>query len=85
MDITEQIYQLVKQWGRALNPSQASTALRQIAQISGCLPNPTQNFTEQEDKKVIRWLQENHPNAYLWAITQRSMGHPAIVWGAVSK
>ena len=85
MDITDQIYQLVKQWGRALDPSQASTALRQIAKISGCIPNTPQHFTEQEDKKVIRWLQENHPNAYLWAITQRCMGHPAIVWGAVSK
>ena len=85
MDITDQIYQLVKQWGRALDSSQASTALLQIAKVSGCISNIPSHFTEQEDQKVIRWLQENHPNAYLWAITQRSMGHPAIVWGAVSK
>jgi|SRR6478672_2136522 len=82
MNTTEQIYQLVEQWCQTLNPSQSSEALRQIALITGCLPQVSKPLTENETKCVMQWLQENHPNAYLWAMSQRWVGHPAIVWGS---
>lgn len=82
MDITEHIYQLVEQWCYAIDPSKASEALRQIAIITGCIPQVPRQLTEQQNKFVVQWLQENHPNIYLWAVSQRWIGHPAMVWGA---
>jgi|GEM_PF-3575373 len=81
-DKTEHIYQLVEQWCQTLDSYQASEALRQIAIITGCLPQVSRYLTEQESRCVVQWLQENHPNAYLWAMSQRWVGHPAIIWGS---
>ncbi|HEY9875802.1 MAG TPA: hypothetical protein V6D12_20390 [Candidatus Obscuribacterales bacterium] len=82
MDTTKQIYELVKQWCDNVDSSQGSEALRQIATITGCIPQIPVQWTEHEGKCVVRWLQKNHPNAYLWAMSQRWVGHPAIVWGS---
>jgi hypothetical protein len=78
---TEQIYKLVGQWCQALDPSRASEALRQIAIISDCIPQIPNQLTEQDNQCVVQWLQENHPNAYLWARSQQWIGHPAMIWG----
>lgn len=86
MNSTEQIYTLVKQWCQALDSSKESEALRQIALISDCnciAPAPNQ-LTEQDNQCVIQWLQENHPNVYLWAKSQQCIGHPAMIWGTES-
>ena len=81
MSTTEQIYKLVGQWCQALDPSRASEALRQIAIISDCIPQIPNQLTEQDNQCVVQWLQENHPNAYLWARSQQWIGHPAMIWG----
>jgi hypothetical protein len=81
VDTTEQIYQLMKQWCFAGNQSQACATLRQIAVIAGCFPEVPEQLTDKQLKYVMRWIQENHPNAYLWAMGQRCVGHPAAVWG----
>lgn len=82
MNSPEQIYKLVEQWSHALDASKANEALRQIAIITRCIPQVPNQLTEQDNKCVVRWLQENHPTAYLWAMSQRSIGHPAMIWGA---
>lgn len=84
MDTTEQIYRLVGQWCNSLDPYKASEALHQIAIITGCIPQPPKQWTEEEGKHVLGWLQEHHPNAYLWAMSQSWIGHPAIIWGTES-
>lgn len=81
MDTTEQIYELVRQWCFARNSLKASEALRKIALIGGCIPDIPEYLNEKQTKLVVQWLQENHPNAYLWAISQLWVGHPATVWG----
>ncbi|MGB5959347.1 MAG: hypothetical protein WBG73_01710 [Coleofasciculaceae cyanobacterium] len=83
VNTTEQIYKLVKQWCQALDSSKESEALHQIALISNCdcIPQVRGQFTEQDNQCVVQWLQENHPNAYLWAKSQQWIGHPAMVWG----
>jgi hypothetical protein len=82
MDATdEQIYPLVKQWCMTGDPSKASEVLRQIALVTNCLPQMPKQLTEEQQRCVLRWLESNHPNAYLWAISQRCVGHPATVWG----
>lgn len=78
---TEQIYKLVKQWCQALDSSKESEALRQIALISDCIPQVPGQLTEEDNQCVVQWLQENHPNAYLWARSQQWIGHPAMIWG----
>lgn len=83
MDSTEQIYQLVEQWCHALDPWNANAALRQIAVLTGCLSHVSQPLSEEEGKYILRWLKDHHPNAYLWAMSQHSIGHPAMVWGTV--
>ncbi len=77
----EQIYRLVKQWCSANEQSKASEALRQIALITGCLQEVPSQLNEKQQKYVIGWLKSTHPNTYLWAVGQRCVGHPAIVWG----
>lgn len=77
----EQIYPLVKQWSTAGNQLIASEALRQIAIATNCLPQVPKQLTEEQQKYVLRWLELNYPNAYLWAISQRCVSHPAAVWG----
>lgn len=84
MNSTEQIYKLVEQWSHALDTSKASEVLRQIAILTRCIPQVPNQLTEQDNKYVVRWLQENHPTAYLWAMSQHSIGHPAMIWGAKS-
>lgn len=81
MDTTEQVYQLIKQWCLASDRDRAGATLRQIALITKCLPEVPEQLTDKQLKYVVRWIQENHPNAYLWAIGQRCVGHPAAVWG----
>lgn len=81
MNTTEQIYKLVTQWCQALDSSRQSEALRQIALISDCIPQVPSKLTEQDNQCVVQWLQENHPNAYLWARSQQWIGHPAMIWG----
>ena len=56
-------------------------ALRQIAIITGCIPDVPEQLNDKQSSIVIKWLQENHPNTYLWAIAQLCVGHPATVWG----
>lgn len=81
MDATDkQIYSLVEQWCAARDRSSVSEALRQIALVANCLPQVPKQLTEEQQKCVFRWLESNHPNAYLWAISQRCVGHPATVW-----
>lgn len=82
MSTTEQIYKLVRQWCQAIDASRANEALRKIALISECIPQIPNQLTEQDNQLVMQWLQENHPNAYLWAKSQQWIGHPAIIWGA---
>ncbi|MBE9168234.1 hypothetical protein IQ238_12155 [Pleurocapsales cyanobacterium LEGE 06147] len=82
VDTTEQIYRLIEQWSRAFDSIKASEALRQIAITSGCIPQSTKQLSEQENQRVMRWLQQNYPHAYLWAMSQRWVGHPAMVWGS---
>lgn len=77
----EQIYPLVKQWTTASNQPTASEALRQIAIATNCLLQVPKQLTEDQQKYVLRWLELNYPNAYLWAISQRCVSHPAGVWG----
>lgn len=81
VDTTKQIYQLIEQWCLAGDRSQARATLRQIAIVSECLPEVPAQLTDKQLKYVVRWIQENHPNAYLWAMGQRCVGHPAAVWG----
>ena len=81
MDTTEQIYPLVRQWCFAYNSHRASEALRKIAIISGCITDVPEYLNDKQSKIVVQWLQQNHPNAYLWAISQLCVGHPATVWG----
>jgi hypothetical protein len=81
VDISEQIFELVKQWSAALDQPIKREALRQIAMTTGCIPQLPEQWTDQQDGCVIQWLKENHPNAYLWAISQNCVGHPAMVWG----
>lgn len=83
VDQTETIYQLVKQWCRAIAPNHANEALRQIAIEAGCVLEGSQPLSEQHNQWVWQWLQEQHPNTYLWAMSQRSIRHPAMVWGTV--
>lgn len=77
----EQVYPLVKQWCTAGDQSNASKALRQIAIVTNCLPEVPKQLTEEQQRCVLRWLESNYPNAYLWAISQRCVSHPAGVWG----
>lgn len=79
--IDEQIYPLVKQWCDADNQSSANEALRQIAIITGCMQKVPNQLTEPQKRCVLQRLESNYPNAYLWAISQRCVGHPAMVWG----
>lgn len=81
MNTTEQIYQLVRQWCFARDERRASEALRQIAIVTGCISEIPEYLNEKQSKFVVGWLQKNHPNAYLWAISQFWVGHPATVWG----
>jgi hypothetical protein len=81
VDTGESIYVLVKQWCSALDPLMARESLRQIATLSGCIAKIPDQWTEKQDKYVMQWLQERYPNVYLWAISQRCVGHPAMVWG----
>ncbi len=81
VNTTEKIYELVRQWCFARDQRRASEALRQIAIITGCIPDLPEYLNEKQGKVVVKWLQENHPNAYLWAISQFCVGHPATVWG----
>ena len=82
MNNTEQIYQLVRQWCFARDQRKASEVLRQIAIVSECIPNVPDYLNDKQSLVVVQWLQQNHPNAYLWAISQSCVGHPATVWGA---
>lgn len=80
----KQIYLLVKQWCDAPNQSSANKALRTIAIVAGCLPKvPEAQLDQREQRCVLRWLESNYPHIYLWAISQRCVGHPATVWGLV--
>lgn len=83
MDTTEPIYQLVKQWCYALDQGKGkgSEALRQIAITTGCISDVPNQLTQKQEEYVVGWLQENYPNAYLWAIAKLSVGHPATIWG----
>lgn len=81
MEPTQQIYRLVKQWCSALERAEASAALRQIALITNCIPRMSEQLTAEQERNVIQWLQENYPNAYLWAMSQLWLGHPASLWG----
>lgn len=77
MDATERIYQLVKQWSVDSDWEQSNLALCEIALLAGCTATEA-----NEDRYVcaIAWLQKNYPNAYLWALGQRCIGHPAAIW-----
>lgn len=81
VDTTKEIYELVRQWCFARDQRRANEALRQIAIITGCIPEVPEYLNEKQGKVVVKWLQENHPNIYLWAISQFCVGHPATVWG----
>ena len=85
MDTTEQIYRLIEQWSRAFDSKGASEALRQIAITTGCIPQAPKQLSEQDNQRVMCWLQQNYPHAYLWAMSQRWVGHPAMVWGSASE
>lgn len=82
MDINEQIFNLVQQWGYARDKAQADAALRRIASLTGCARLTSDPLTEEQVNSVMQWLQENYPTAYLWALGKQWAGHPAIVWGA---
>lgn len=84
MDRTEQIYRLVKKWCRARDPLNADAALRQLAILTGCLPNVPNQLSEQDHQQVLQWLQQHYPHAYLWVMSQQCIGHPAMVWGTAS-
>lgn len=81
MDTTEQVYDLIKQWCNACDQHRANEALRQIAIVTECLADIPERLNEKQSKSVVQWLQINYPNAYLWAISQHWVGHPATVWG----
>ncbi len=81
MDTTEQIYDLVKQWCFALDQRRANAALRQIAIATGCILDVPEQLNEKQSQFVLLWLQKNHPNTYLWAMSQFCVGHPAVIWG----
>jgi hypothetical protein len=85
VDTTEQVYRLIEQWSRAFDSTKASEALRQIAITTGCIPQAPKHLSEQENQRVMRWLEQNYPHAYLWAMSQRWVGHPAMVWGSASE
>jgi hypothetical protein len=85
VDQTETIYQLVKQWCRAVVPAHANEALQQIAILAGGSSNVSEQLSDQDSQWVLQWLKEHHPNAYLWTMSQRSIGHPAMVWGTVNR
>ena len=78
---SEQIDQLVKQWGAARDPVNADIMLRQIALIMGFTRHVTPQLTNLESRRVLQWLQDYYPYAYLLALSQRSVGHPAMIWG----
>lgn len=81
VETEKRIYPLLKRWSTASDQLTASEALRQIAIATNCLPQTSKQLTEEQQKYVLRWLESNYANAYLWAISQRCVGHPAAVWG----
>lgn len=80
VDAADRLYQLIQQWCDAADQPKAHKALRQIALLTACIPLRGQ-FGDADAQQVVQWLQDNHPNAYLWAIGRKWVGHPAIVWG----
>lgn len=84
MDRSKQIYQLVEQWCHARDPLHTNESLRQIAILTGCITQVPKQLSEQENQHIIQWLQENYPHAYLWAMSQNWIGHPAMLWGTLA-
>ncbi len=76
-----QIYSLIKQWASTTDSQLASQALQQIALSTGCVRLKPDHWSEEQSQSVVQWLREKHSNAYLLALSQRCVGHPAIVWG----
>lgn len=87
VDATEKVYQLVKQWSSDIDKEQATKALCEIALVAGCI-SPEEaiacQMNEHQYMGAIAWLEKNYPNAYLWAIGQRCIGHPAAIWGVTT-
>lgn len=78
---SEQLDHLVKQWGAANDTVQAETTLLHIAILIGFTRRISPQLSELESHRVLQWLQDNYPYAYLLALSQRSVGHPAMIWG----
>ncbi len=78
---SEQIDQLVRQWGAARDAVNAEAMLRRIALLAGFTQRVAPQLTELEVRRVLQWLQDKYPYAYLLAMSQQSVGHPAMIWG----
>jgi hypothetical protein len=76
-----QIAPLVNQWGAARDSVKAEAMLRHIALLTGFTQRVSPQLTDLERRQVLQWLQENYPYAYLLAMSQQSVGHPAMIWG----
>jgi hypothetical protein len=79
--IDQLVNQLVKQWSSTQDAVKANAMLRQIALLTGYSQAKSVQLTELEQQRVLQWLQERYPYAYLLAMSQQSVGHPAMIWG----
>ena len=78
---TAQTDQLISRWSSASDAVNADAALCQIALTLGFTQQTASKLTELEHQGVMQWLQEHYPFAHMLAMSQRSLGHPAMVWG----